>query len=112
MLDLAATKQIRLRTSLLDHTQQQAGLEDDVYRYDELDGYTSPGGTIRMDKMSATVVFIAVAAETPNKLLLKARQDAYEQVTTQAKDLLEKQRKAYEVNVLGWPRNIKGAWKG
>jgi hypothetical protein len=112
MLDLAATKQIRLRTSLLDHTQQQAGLEDDVYRYDELDGYTSPGGTIRMDKMSATVVFIAVAAETPNKLLLKARQEAYEQVTTQAKDLLEKQRKAYEVNVLGWPRNIKGAWKG
>jgi hypothetical protein len=44
----------------------------------------------------ATVVFIAVAAETPNKLLLKARQDAYEQVTTQAKDLLERQRKAYE----------------
>jgi hypothetical protein len=66
MLDLAATKQIRLRTSLLDHTQQQAGLEEDVYNYDELDGYTSPGGTIRMDKKLATVVFIAVAAETPN----------------------------------------------
>jgi hypothetical protein len=49
MLDLAATKQIRLRTSLLNHTQQQAGLEEDVYSYDELDGYTSPGGTIRMD---------------------------------------------------------------
>jgi hypothetical protein len=31
MMDLAATKQIRLRTSLLDHTQQQAGLEEDVY---------------------------------------------------------------------------------
>jgi hypothetical protein len=49
-----------------------------------------------MDKKLATVVCIAVAAETPNKLLLKARQDAYEQVTTQAKDLLERQRKAYE----------------
>jgi hypothetical protein len=84
MLDLAATKQIRLRTSLLDHTQQQAGLEEDVYNYDELDGYTSPGGTIRIDKKLATVVFIAVAAETPNKQLLKARQEAYEQVTTQA----------------------------
>ena len=49
-----------------------------------------------MDKKLATVVFIAVAAETPNKLLLKARQDAYEQVTAQAKDLLERQKKAYE----------------
>jgi hypothetical protein len=86
MLDLAATKQIRLHTPLLDHTQQQAGLQEDIYDYDELDGYTSPGGTIRMDKKLATVVFIAVAAETPNKLLLKARQEAYEQVTTQAKD--------------------------
>ncbi len=96
MLDLAATKQIRLHTPLLDHTQQQAGLQEDIYDYDELDGYTSPGGRIRMDKSLTTVVFIAVAAETPNKLLLKARQEAYEQVTTQAKDLLEKQRKAYE----------------
>ncbi len=94
MLDLAATKQIRLHTPLLDHTQQQAGLQEDIYDYDELDGYTSLGGTIRMDKKLAAVVFIAVAAETPNKLLLKARQEAYEQVTTQAKDLLEKQRKA------------------
>ncbi len=49
-----------------------------------------------MDKKLATVVFIAVAAETPNKLLLKARQEAYELVTKQAKDLLEKQRKSYE----------------
>ncbi len=96
MLDLAATKQIRLHTSVLDHTQQQVGLEEDVYNYDELDGYISPGGSIRMDKKLATVVFIAVAEETPNKLLLKARQEAYEQVTTQAKELLEKQRKAYE----------------
>jgi hypothetical protein len=96
MMDLAATKQIRLHTSLLHTTQQQAGLAEDAYDYEELDGYTSPGGTIRMDKKLATVVFIAVVAETPNKLLLKARQDAYEQVTTQAKDLLERQRKAYE----------------
>jgi hypothetical protein len=96
MLDLAATKQIRLRTSVLDHTQQQVGLEEDVYNYDELDGYTSPGETIRMDKKLATVVFIAIAVETPNKQVLKARQEAYEQVTTQAKELLEKQRKAYE----------------
>ncbi len=49
-----------------------------------------------MDKNLATVVFIAVVAETSNKLLLKARQEAYEQVTKKAKDLLEKQRKAYE----------------
>jgi hypothetical protein len=49
-----------------------------------------------MDKSLATVVFIAVAAETPNKWLLKARQEAYELVTKQAKDLLEKQRKSYE----------------
>jgi hypothetical protein len=49
-----------------------------------------------MDKKLATVVFIAVAAETPNKLLLKAGQEAYEQAIKQAKDLLEKQRKAYE----------------
>jgi hypothetical protein len=93
---LAATKQIKLHTSILDHTQQQAGLEEDIYNYEELDGYTSPGGTIRMDKKLATVVFIKVAAETTNKLLLKARQEAYEQVTKQAKDLLEKQRKSYE----------------
>jgi hypothetical protein len=73
MLDLAATKQIRLRTSLLDHTQQQAGLEEDVYNYDELE-----------------------LEWIKSWQLLKARQEAYEQVTTQAKDLLEKQRKAYE----------------
>jgi hypothetical protein len=63
-----------------------------------------------MDKSLATVVFIAVAAEAPNKLLLKARQEAYELVTKQAKDLLEKQRKSYED--LGWLRNTKIAWKG
>jgi hypothetical protein len=78
---LTATKQIKLHTSILDHTQQQAGLEEDIYNYDELDGYTSTGGTIRMDKKLDTVVFIAVAAETPNKLLVKARQEAYELVT-------------------------------
>ena len=39
MMDLAATKQIRLHTSLLHPTQQQAGLEEDAYDYDELDGY-------------------------------------------------------------------------
>jgi vacuolar-type H+-ATPase subunit H len=49
-----------------------------------------------MDKSLVTVVFIAVAAETPNKLLLKAKQEAYELVTQQAKDLLKKQRKSYE----------------
>jgi vacuolar-type H+-ATPase subunit H len=95
VLDMAANKQIKLRTSILDNTQQQTGLED-IYNYEELDGYTSPGGSIRMDKSLATVLFIAVAAETPNKLILKARQEAYELVTQQAKDLLEKQRKSYE----------------
>jgi vacuolar-type H+-ATPase subunit H len=54
-----------------------------------------------MDKSLATVVFIAVAAETPNKLLLKARQEAYELVTQQAKDLLDKQRKSYEDQCAG-----------
>jgi hypothetical protein len=92
---MAANKQIKLRTSILDNTQQQTGLED-IYNYEELDGYISPGGSIRMDKSLATVLFIAVAAETPNKLILKARQEAYEVVTQQAKDLLEKQRKSYE----------------
>jgi hypothetical protein len=95
VLDLAATKQIKLHTSIFD-TKQQAGLEEDIYSYDGLDGYTSPDGTIRMDKKLVTVVFIAVATETPNKLLLKARQEAYELVIKQAKDLLEKQRKSYE----------------
>jgi hypothetical protein len=96
VLDLAATKQIKLHTSILDQTQQQAGLEH-IYNYEELDGYTSPGGMIRMNKSLATVVFIAVAAATPNnKLLLKARQEAYELVMKQAKDLLEKQRKSFE----------------
>jgi hypothetical protein len=32
VLDLAATKQIKLHTSILDYTQQQAGLED-IYNY-------------------------------------------------------------------------------
>ncbi len=95
VLDMAANKQIKLRTSILDNTQQQTGLED-IYNYEELDGYTSAGGSIRMDKSLATVLFIAVAAETPNKLILKASQEAYELVTQQAKDLLEKQRKSYE----------------
>jgi hypothetical protein len=47
-----------------------------------------------MDKKLAMVVFIAVAAETSNKLLLKARQKAYEQVTKQAKNLLRKAEKS------------------
>jgi hypothetical protein len=42
------------------------------------------------------LVFYAVAAELPNKAVLKAKQDAYDQVMRQAEDVLGKQRQAYE----------------
>jgi hypothetical protein len=63
---------------------------------ESLDGYTSPGGTVRIHKSLATLMLIAAAAEIPNKAVLKAKQGSYEQVMKQAEDLLDKQRKAYE----------------
>jgi hypothetical protein len=49
-----------------------------------------------MTKGVANVVFIALAAEAPNTLLLKARQEANEQVTKQAEAQAKRQQDAYD----------------
>ncbi len=42
------------------------------------------------------LVVYAVASKLPNKAVLKAKQEAYNQVIRQAEDVLGKQRQAYE----------------
>jgi hypothetical protein len=81
---LTTDKHYKFINSLGNHEPQPAGLERKIYNFDEeLDDYTSLGGTVRMTKGVASVVFIALAAEAPNTLALKARQEAYEQITRQ-----------------------------
>ncbi len=82
----------------IDHNPQPSGKEEEYLNDygDTLAGYTSPGGSIRVHKEMMRLVFYAVAAELPNKAVLKAKQDAYDQVMRQAEDVLGKQRQAYE----------------
>jgi hypothetical protein len=73
ILRMTSDKNYKFIRSLGNHEPQQAGFKNSIYNFDEeLDGYTSPGGTVRMTKGVANVVFIALAAEAPNTLLLKA----------------------------------------
>ncbi len=89
ILRMTSDKNYKFIRSLGNHEPQQAGLENSIYNFDEeLDGYTSPG--------VANVVFTALAAEAPNTLLLKARQDSYEQVTKQAEAQAKRQQEAYD----------------
>jgi hypothetical protein len=76
---MTSDKNYKFIRSLGNHEPQQEGFKNSIYNFDEeLDGYTSPGGTVRMTKGVANVAFIALAAEAPNTLLLKVRQEAYE----------------------------------
>jgi hypothetical protein len=97
ILRMTSDKNYKFIRSMGNHEPQQAGLENSIYYFDkELDGYTSPGGTVRMTKGVANVVFIALATETPNTLLLKAHQEAYKQVTKQAEAQAKRQQEAYD----------------
>ncbi len=63
VLRLTTSKQFKIINSLSHHEPQQTGLEGDIYNFDdELEGYTSPDGTVRMTKGVVSVVFIAIAA--------------------------------------------------
>ena len=58
---------------------------------------TSPGGeTIRINQDLATLLIMSVAAEMPNRAVLQAKQEAYDQVTLQAQIELGKQMAEYE----------------
>jgi hypothetical protein len=65
---MTSDKNYKFIRALSDHEQQPAGFINSIYNFDdELDGYTSPGGTVRMTKGVANVVFIALAAEAPTE---------------------------------------------
>jgi hypothetical protein len=73
ILRMTSDKNDKFIRSLGNHEPQQAGFKNSIHNFDdELDGYTSPCGTVRMTKGVTNVVFIALAAEAPNTLLLKA----------------------------------------
>jgi hypothetical protein len=97
ILRMTSDKNYKFIRALSDHEQQPAGFINSIYNFDdELDGYTSPGGTVRMTKGVANVVFIALAAEAPNTLVLKARQEAFEQIIKQAEAQAKRQQEAYD----------------
>jgi hypothetical protein len=97
ILRMTSDKNYKFIRALSDHEQQPAGFINSIYNFDdELDGYTSPGGTVRMTKGVANVVFIALAAEAPNTLVLKARQEAFEQIIKQAEAQAKRQQDAYD----------------
>jgi hypothetical protein len=97
VLRSTTNKHYKFIKSIGNHEPQPVGLERDIYNFDEeLDGYTSPGGTVKMTKGVASMVFIAIAADASSRLVLKARQEAYEQVTRQAEALAKIQQEAYE----------------
>ncbi len=98
IMRLVENKDFRLKLPNIGHNPQRSGQEEEYLNDygDTLAGYTSPGGSIRVHKEMMRLVFYAVAAELPNKAVLKAKQDAYDQVMRQAEDVLGKQRQAYE----------------
>ncbi len=72
ILRMTSDKNYKFIKSIGNHEPQQPELASNIYNFDEeLDGYTSPGGTVRMTKGVASVVLIALAADAPNTLVLK-----------------------------------------
>ncbi len=97
IMSIVEMKDISIKTPVPDHNSQRKGLEDNLFDFgDALCDYTSDGGTIRINQGLATLMLIAATAEAPNRLLMESKRAAFEQVTAQAKDMLEKQRHDYE----------------
>ena len=97
IMEIATKKNISIKTRVNDHNPQRQGLEDNLFEFgDALLGYTSDGGTIRINQGLATFMLIAATAEMPNRLLMETKREAFEEVTAQAQDLLTKQRQDYE----------------
>ena len=97
IMSIVERKDISIKTPVPDHNPQRKGLEDNLFDFgDALCDYTSDGGTIRINQGLATLMLIAATAEAPNRLLMESKRAAFEQVTAQAKDMLEKQRHDYE----------------
>jgi hypothetical protein len=80
IISLVENKDFRQKVPNIGHNPQRSGQEEDYLNDygDTLAGYTSPGGSIRVHKEMMRLVFYAVAAELPNKAVLKAKQDAYD----------------------------------
>ena len=97
IMSIVERKDISIKTPVHNHNPQRQGLEDNLFDFgDALCDYTSDGGTIRINQGLATLMLIAATAEAPNRLLMESKREAFEQVTAQAKDMLEKQRNDYE----------------
>jgi hypothetical protein len=97
ILEIAERKEISIKTPVHNHNPQRQGLEDNLFDFgDALVDYTSDGGTIRINQGLATFMLIAASAEAPNRLLMERKREAFDQVTAQAQELLEKQRNDYE----------------
>ena len=98
VLDIAITNQVKKKMPLSLINTPVTGCEDghdDLS--DMLQGYTSPGGeTIRINRDLATLLIMSAAAEMPNRAVLQAKQEAYDQVTLQAQIELGKQMAEYE----------------
>ena len=97
IMNIVERKDISFKTPVHNHNPQRQGLEDNLLDFgDALLGYTSDGGTIRINQGLATLMLIAATAEAPNRLLMKSKKEAFEQVTAQAQNMLEKQRDDYK----------------
>ncbi len=84
--------------TLHNHKPQLTGRYENSFDYgDALKGYTSDGGSIRINRDLASFMLITATAKRPNKAILQARKDAFKHVTKEAQTLLEKQREAYEL---------------
>jgi hypothetical protein len=96
-MKIAERKEISIKTPVHNHNPQRQGLDDNLFDFgDVLLDYTSDGGTIRINQGLATFMLIAATAEAPNRRLMERKREAFEQVTAQAQELLEKQREDYE----------------
>ena len=97
IMSIVERKDISIKKPVPDHNPQRKGLDDNLFDFeDALCDYTSDGGTIRINQGLATLMLIAATAEAPNRLLMESKRAAFEQVTAQAQDMLEKQRHDYE----------------
>jgi hypothetical protein len=102
IMRLVANKDIRLRTSGLNHNPQQR-VEimnaDGIYEYsdEELAGYLSPGeSTYRIQAGLLDLVIKAAHAEMPNTAVIKAKQEAYDKVIQTSVKMLAKQQQDYQ----------------
>ncbi len=99
---LVSNKDIRLRTSSLNHNPQQrveTMNADGIYEYsdEELAGYLSPGeSTYRIQAGLLDLVIKAAHAELPNTAVIKAKQEAYDKVIQTSEEMLAKQRQDYQ----------------